>query len=752
MLALELSEGEASVLRIEGSALTLPARKIRSADLEAVSVADDAAVALVRISAENGEWLALVGGRSGKELLRVTRSDWVGDPGERHASVLERQSVAGAAHEQVRLGTRHEGLARCDGKPVLSSIEEIDPKQLKLVAARPAEIAAAGTPLAASAVGEAAMPRLQLLRAISSSQRDEITQTPRTPAELVDQRVDTSWPITPGGLALLRWSAPALPIERLELTWTGRSAPLALNIGLEGGAYHVSLAKPSGSPDRVAIALPAGTKSACLSLEVVGASAAGVGLAEVQAFTLVDQPDGIARLVGDLVQDAERGALAAELLAELGEPAARSVAARFAELSVRGQRRALRVLARALTLPEVRARVVEAARSKDAALSQTTFDMLRQAKDPGRLVLREIALGADVPADRAAQLLSANGVSDAEGLLAALATPAGPERPNLRRALVSVAKREPDTFRAASQSWQATNPSASARIGLALAAALADLDDVAAPIVEANLAAAGFSDRFRLCLVAAQLGPSPSIDAWLAKQAREASEWMQRLTAYDALLMRNSEQAHALVGDIAKDAYPRVRAAATTEYARTGKSAPLAELARKDPWALVRAAAATGLGSVPQTRAVLEELLGDSSRFVRIASIDSLLQQKAAAAWPLVAKRLSASNEWPAVQTAAVRFAAGLCVQAARAPLTEIARRALRADASDEDRELGLAAIRALHDLGGEADKDAQLIATREGGPPQLKQAFAAFGPSRCSEARAPINEAEATRAAAPAP
>jgi hypothetical protein len=104
------------------------------------------------------------------------------------------------------------------------------------------------------------------------------------------------------------------------------------------------------------------------------------------------------------------------------------------------------------------------------------------------------------------------------------------------------------------------------------------------------------------------------------------------------------------------------------------------------------------------------------------------------------------------VQTAAVRFAAGLCVQAARPPLTETARRALRADATDEDRQLGLEAIRALHDLGGEADQDARLIATREGGPPQLKQAFEAFGPSRCSEARAPVNEPAATRAAAPAP
>jgi len=268
-------------------------------------------------------------------------------------------------------------------------------------------------------------------------------------------------------------------------------------------------------------------------------------------------------------------------------------------------------------------------------------------------------------------------------------------------------------------------------------AALAELDDVAAPVLEGALGASTFEDRFRLSLAAAELGPSTTIDTWLAQQTGAAVEWMQRRAAYEALLARGSDRAPALVTQVAKDPYPRVRAAAAKELSRAGQAAPLSELARHDPWPLVRAAATEGIAAIPNTRGVLEPLLTDSSRYVRAASIEGLLKQRAATAWPLVAQRLTAENEWPLVQAAAVHFAAGLCVQAAHPALAATARRSLRPDASEDDRQLGLEAIRALHDLGGQAAEDARLIATREAASPQLHKAFAALGPSRCTASAA---------------
>jgi hypothetical protein len=734
-LQIEIVEGDALALRVAGSTLSLPARKVRSADLAAVSVADDAAVAILRVSAENGEWVALLGGRSGKELLAVERSAPWGDPGERRALIVQAEPLQeGGQLQRVSVGMAHEGLGRCGDSALWRTDRRvIDPKTLKLVPA-PELARAPAPPLEAQPVAPSA-PRLPLLTATSSSQVDALTGGVHVPRELVDGRADSSFRLESGGLALLRWGAPALPMTQLVLLLGSRTGPVSLRLSLERAAFDVSVPKPAGTEDRVVVQLPAETRSSCVSLELAGAGA--VALAEVQAFSQVDQPDGLDRLVGDLVQDGEKGALAAELLPQLGEPAARAVTARFVELSVRGRRRALKTLAPYLALPEVQARVVEAARSADPALSQAAFEVLYRGKEPGRAALRQLALSADGAGDRAAQLLAQRGASDAAGLLAALGAAGGAERAVLRRALIAVAKHDPEPFRAASEAFLGAGPNLSARIALALVAASAELDELAGTTLEGALAAERFEDRFRLCLAAAELPASPAVDAWLARQAAEASEWMQRRAAWEALLARGSEQVPTLVARVAKDPYPRVRAAAAPALVRSSQPAPLAELAQKDPWPLVRAAATTGLGELPRTRAVLEGQLTDSSRYVRAASIEGLLKQREAGAWPLVAQRLSAQNEWPLVQSAAVRFAAGLCVQAAHPALTETARRALRPDASDEDRQLGVEAIHALHDLGGQAEEDARLLATREAASPALQRTYGTWGPSRCTASAA---------------
>jgi hypothetical protein len=91
-------------------------------------------------------------------------------------------------------------------------------------------------------------------------------------------------------------------------------------------------------------------------------------------------------------------------------------------------------------------------------------------------------------------------------------------------------------------------------------------------------------------------------------------------------------------------------------------------------------------------------------------------------------------KEWPDVRDAAVSFAQRLCIAPARETLTAVARLALRADATEDGVRLSLAALHALHDLGGDAAQDAAALAKRDSAPPGLAKAHAAFGPSACAQ------------------
>lgn len=733
-----LSERDSLVADIGGAAVVLPAKGVKSATVESVAVAEDTAVAVVRVSAANGEWVTVLGGRTGRELLLAARTDAIGDPGERRSTVLE-ITPGSAGVSSVSVATRYEGVSPCGSAgPWLVNRRVLDPKTLKLVARKESPAPLADLPRAEVSALPADAPQavVRALAAAASSQVDELTSTLRVPHALVDGRAETNWPAEPGDSALLRWSTPSLAIEGFDLLLTSRAAkerPLELLLMLEGGPIRASLPKAEGS-DRWRIKLPAKVNTACVAVLVEAADKAGaVQLAELSALSELDRPGGMEHLVSELVQDGEPGAAAADVLADLGGAAGPLVAARFDELSPRARRRSLKVLATALSVPEVRARVIEAARSPDQHLSNAALAVLGRGKEPGLVGLRELAQGTDATADSAARALTAVTPLETAALLAALAQTGGPDRPLLRRALVTVARRDPQAFGAAAEVWLASGPSVSARVGLVTVAADADLADLASATAEAAVAEANsFADRFRLSSDAPQLKVSVTLDDWLTKQIGSAEEWMIRRAAYDALLARNEAAARALAASVARDPYPRVRAGAVPELARAGQVEQVSTLARKDSWPLVRATAATALATLPATRPTLEELLDDTSRRVRAATIDALATQQSSVSWPLVEQRLTATAEWPEVQAAAVRFAAALCVQAARPPLTNLARRSLRPDANDDERRLGLEAIHALHDLGGAAAEDARLLATRESGSPQLAEAITRFGPPRC--------------------
>ncbi len=717
------------IAELLGTRIPLPARGTRSATVESVRVATDAGVTIVRVAADNGEWLALLGGPSGKELLVAGRADLHGDPGEKSGLVISVEKEESSDLAKVSVGTRHDGLTACgSAQPLLPDRRALDAKTLKLT---PQPRLPSPATLGHAAVvpqPTASQSRLSLLHAASSTVIDPLTGTPKRPQAAVDGRVDTSWAMPPSSLGLFRWSARGLSMERFELELSGRKGPATLTFFHDGGAFDVSLPKPSAGADRFLVTPPAAITSSCLAL----AGDNPLQIAELLPLTKIDVPDGLDRLVSDLIQDGPPAALAAELLASMGESAARTLAARHDELSVRGARRALKVYAGALALPEVEARVLAAVRSKDESLQQAAIATLAHGQEPGTRILRALALETSAAGDAAVRTLASPDRHEAQTLLAALAAPGGADRPALRRTLIAIGRRNPGEFDPAVEAFLAAKPSGEARAALALIAAAAERAQVGLALAEGALEVADFPSRFRLALAASQLPASPKLDAWLGQKATASEEWMLRREAYDALRARGSEQAASLASQVARDKYPRVRASAAEALAKAGQSGPLRELARDDPWPLVRVAAVRSLAGDKQSRSTLAEGIDDSSRNVRAAAIDALAQQEARELWPRIAQRLTKEDEWPVVKAAVLRFAAAVCVQEARDPLTETARRALRPDANDDDRSLGLEALRALHDLGGQAAADARLIADRESGSPELKSAMAKAGPSRC--------------------
>src|SRR5687768_14313094 len=106
---LTLREGDSLIAELLGARIPIPARAVRKATVESVRVATDAGVTILRVVADNGEWTALLGGSSGKELLVAARADLHGDPGEQRALVVSVEKEGSSDLAKVSVGTRYEG-------------------------------------------------------------------------------------------------------------------------------------------------------------------------------------------------------------------------------------------------------------------------------------------------------------------------------------------------------------------------------------------------------------------------------------------------------------------------------------------------------------------------------------------------------------------------------------------------------------------------------------------------------------------
>ncbi|MFT3922657.1 MAG: hypothetical protein QM778_09000 [Myxococcales bacterium] len=742
------------VVTANGKRHEVPLHDARGASVEVVPLAGDAAVTLVHVEGANANWAMLLGGRAGNSVLASGKSDWTGDPGERRMFSIEAIPAEGPqGARSVRFGTRYEGLSQCSGKVPLIGAKRVDPVTLEAAVDVPnfptgvsqdIEVAALAIP--------GAQPVLAGLEPAGSSRVDESTGFYLLPRTALDGKADSRWSLGPGEFATLRWTQRSITIDALELDLVPTGpAPTSVVLLADGDRVMRVPLTPSApasglaTPATGAATAPAGTvrvafkaplTTRCLALLSDNlAPGASLGVQEVRAYTELDKPGSVERLVSLLVQDGESGASAADLLAALGDRGALAVAARFEELSARGKRRGLRVLAKGLEQPAVLARVTTTAREGDRELSEQALTVLQAGGEAGRTGLRELALAPGELGDTAAKLLVQR-PGEIPTLLGALSAEGGSERPGLRSALTLAARREPAAFTGAVEAWLSATPSVPARSSLAIAAASAEARGLALKLAEpAWTSQLEFPERYRFASALAAADASPEADAWLEQQGGSAGEWMMRRVAFESLRARDPARADKLAEALASDAYPRVRAATLDALARGPGWTRAAQMGREDSWPLVRAAGARALSAQPEARAQLEGMLTDASERVRVAAIDSLTSLQAKQAWPAIEARMKSPDDSPDVHVAAIGFARELCVSEAREWLINEVRRALRPDAGDESARVGVDALHALHDLGGQAALDAKNLAARPETPPGLAKAYGNFRASRCEKA-----------------
>lgn len=729
---LSLKAGSELGVTIAGKRRTVPAANASEVTVEVVPIADGA-VALLRVRADNGQWVGIVGGRSGSELLLFERAEPTGDPGERHTREL---SVSGDP-KTLRTGIRYEGVSLCGQRPAWFDAKRLDATTLTLLPDDSGTVPT-GTQNEEARVTQVttarALPVLSALSPVASSELDPGTLFPRAPRGLVDGDLARGLAVR-GGFALLRWEGGALPIESFELAVhadTARTLELTW-LGEQELALHASIPVARGDT-RVAVVPPRPLEGRCLALVLPKAD--GVELRELLAYTDLDREGGLDRLVGTLVQDDQRASAAVDLLEKLGPLAAERVAARWDELSARGKRRGLKVLGRALARDVVRQRVVQTAAGDDVELRTVALSALERGGEPGRLGLRELALAATPAGDLAALALSSH-PEEASSLLTALSREGGPARAALRAALTKVASKDAARTREATTSWLATAPGISARAALALAVARGGDGALATSLLEGQLTAAQtFEERYRVALGLAGAAPNAESDTWLSAQADSAEEWMQRHAALAALVQRSSQSTPAIAAKLAHDAYPRVRAATLAPLVAAGQQATVESLLAADPWPLVRAEAAQALAPSAagraETRAALATAIADRAPRVRRAAIEAVTAARLGDAWSAVRARLEHDDEPLEVRTAGLFYVRALCLAEATPVLVKLARKVLSPSATDDDNQLAVEALRVLHDLGGEAANEGKAVIEKGGGP-ELPKLWARLPPAACA-------------------
>jgi len=499
---------------------------------------------------------------------------------------------------------------------------------------------------------------------------------------------------------------------------------------------------------RWVVDFPAPVTTDCLALVMEsgfdGAATAEVTIAEVAARSALGAatPDELAARLrgGDASAEAAAGVLRA-----LGAPGHAAVARAFPGLDEGGRRVALHVIDQA-PCAESAPVLVEALMGPHAAQRQHAEVRLERCGGAASPALVEALRGAKAPAT-VALLRTLVIVDPAEAVRQVLPRLRGASAKQ-RRALRGVLAHAADAAAArpvlvAALADASLPAETTLELLRALAAQLPQLQPEAGRAF-ARLARqdAEFRARYLLAEPAAALAPTDATArAWVAWSLLSDPE--RRVRARFAEAIGEPGPFEAELVRALGDGEVRVRVAALEALTRAPSARvaePVAELIRRDPWPMARAAAAAVAAVAPadpELDRALVAALRDRSPRVRQPVVVALGARRVVESAKPLRKRLTDRDEAVGVRIAAAGALAAVCDPAAVEPLTRLARRFADPQDQSVDRPVAPAAVTALGQLHP-ADLDDRLAPLLAAGapPPAREAARAALAaPGQCGAA-----------------
>jgi hypothetical protein len=728
-------------VQVEGERIALAITEPQKVELTSVALAGGGAVALIRISGAEGREMAALLARNTKgrvELLWSGALDARGDPGERQGDVLDLTDRSGDGHPDVTVGRFSEQANLCGQDRTILYPRQLDTESLRLRSVALDRLPPDSGPtieIAAIAqnpgpTGAPLLKRSLRLLGVSSEPGKE-ADAPSAPVSLTDGDAATFWSEGNGAgargeFATFRWDGAGAAIRAFALVPLPTGVPKNKTVGV---ARSVWLVGDAGA--RIKVRLPDAPEAGrrywvvpkqplnwrCVSVVFDETSATAPGpagpsvLADFEVYSDFDFGEGVARLLRDLGSGGPEAGKAAALLATLGPGIAPKLLEVWPQLASAGRRRAVRIVApHAETSEAARHALVLGLSDAEPEIHAAALAALLEAGPKARAALSDEVSRPGEAGDATALAFSRRAPGEAiSALLHALEQEAGPARAGLRSALTIACRSKDGSVLGAVHAWL-NSPSAAVagRASLALALAWAAGDEAARALASAVLAAAAptateFDDLWRLVQAARILPSDPGVDAWLSNLALHDTRWMLRGSALTALTDRKSVMTVTTAQRALEDDYSRVRVVAARALAQTPSALQaLAKHAVRDRWVVVRAAALDALSEFPGAEPLLRRGVADSAHQARAAAIRGLTKARVTTAWPLVKNRLEDHDEAPDVLADAVQFARALCIADAARSLASLLRRGAEPDASSYESDVGLLALGALIDLGGE--------------------------------------------------
>ena len=751
-----------------GVEISFPAElrpSIPSAQFSVVGIGEDRRAIVVSVSDAHAarSWSAvLVGGLAGAPPVVIFAGFTgftAGEDGTRRGQRVEISPPDEAGARRIVIGDVQEDLSLC-GRPallapqlLLSSDLKLHPAKVQRLSIEERESARRVTAVRV-APADTAVQGFGVLRALAA------TSAVGSPGALTDGNPESTWAENRGGAGrgefVLLNAPPELPISGLDLQirpanakLEGAVAPRVFWLASNRGLVEVTMPEDAwkfpGAHYSVKLEPP--LQGDCLALVTESAfdenPKARVTFAELSARTEFDAAS-VSALVAALAGGGERAQAAAAVLRTLGQPAYEAVAQAFDGLDEGGKRLSLDLLDQApceTSLP-VFLKAFSGLSQGHAIHGRDHIRRCGKAAAPFLAAAAKKAQGA-LQISLLAELLLADAAQCVDVIVGLLDVDSRTRRTNLRIALArasTVAEAKPRVLAALE------DPARSERVKVevlrALGPRIVEFQPAAgAAIASLSRANASFRTRFLLLSPSAELAArDPALRAAFAQALASDPDPHYRAQALSVL--KDPAPYSTQIESALNDPDVRVRKAAIQASAGLPSALPkLSERLAKDPWPLVRMAAADALSEAkgsPVAAAALSSAIDDQSPHVRAHVIVALGEHHASAELGKIRARLLDEEEYPMVRAAAAQALAALCDTSSLDALTGYARKLVDPMANDQDHIVGSAALLALGDMHP-ADLAKRLEPLQaKGAPPQAHQAADAVMQRRTTSCGAP--------------